>query len=83
MGLFRYWLATKLLLLFVGLMWCFEAWKRRHEDFGRLRDANNPAERNMVIIYWLLTTIVVVLLATSGTATVSELTAMIKNVARW
>lgn len=62
-GVYRYWLALKLLMIFGGLVWCVEIFRRRRRDIAAVREPSDEIERIVVIGYWIVTAVIVALLA--------------------
>lgn len=76
------WLAFALVLILVGLWWCYQIWDRRHEDIRVLRESKDIVERGVVIGFWISGLVVAVLLGTFGVSTVVDFVTRLRDAFR-
>lgn len=62
MTFYRYWFAFKIILIIAGICWCVTIFQRRHQDLEDFKQNSDPADRYIVVGYWVTTAIIASLL---------------------
>ncbi|MEX0727083.1 MAG: hypothetical protein WEB58_13630 [Planctomycetaceae bacterium] len=74
--------AFPLILIIIGVIWCIEIVKRREEDWESIKTSKEPADKYIVIGFWLATAAIIYFLATSGVSYVMHLVKGVIDLAR-
>jgi hypothetical protein len=52
------WNLVQAILVALGIWWCKEIFSRLPDDLAKVREPNDPADRVVVVIFWILTVLV-------------------------
>ena len=55
------WNLVQAILFALGIWWCKEILSRWRDDLAKLREADDQADRVVVIIFWIITAVVLIL----------------------
>ena len=75
--------AFPIILIIIGVIWCVEIIKRRDEDWETMKCAKEPADKYIVVVFWIATATIAYFLATSGVSYLMRLAKALIDLARW
>jgi hypothetical protein len=62
MGFGRYWFAGQVLLILLGVWWCYDTGQRFGDDLAHLRKTRDRDARRAILVTWGVTVVVLVAL---------------------